>query len=313
MYVNTFKGGVFMLLEDILEEFIYDCRIRNLSERTIKGYKNNNLKFIKFLESEFSINKVFKVNSKHIKMYFSLLKKQGLTEVYINSILKCLRVFFRYCIHEEYIENNPCLKVSWCKEKKTIIKTFSDEEVTNILNVFTFSNYLNTRNKTILACFLDTGIRNQELCDIRNDDIKERYIIIHGKGNKERYVPITPLLKKYMIKYERMKEIYFKDKFNIDEYYFLSRTGKKLTVEANENILRKAGKKAKIRDEIRCSPHTCRHYYAQTQLRNGLDVYSLSRLLGHENISITKRYLQSLKDEDIVEMSIKTSPLMNLK
>ena len=246
-------------------------------------------------------------------MYFALLKQQGLSEIYINSILKCLRAFFKYCIGEEYIENNPCLKVSWSKEKKVIIKTFNDDEVVNMLNYYTFSNFLSTRNKTILACFLDTGIRNLELYTIRNEDIKERYIIIHGKGNKERYVPITPLLKKYMIKYERIKDIYFRDKFNIEDYYFLSRTGKKMTVEANENILRKAGKKANIRLEIRCSTHTCRHYYAQAQLRNGLDVYSLSRLLGHENISITKRYLQSLKDEDIVEMSTKTSPLMNLK
>ena len=68
-----------------------------------------------------------------------------------------------------------------------------------------------------------------------------------------------------------------------------------------------------VRTEIRCSPHTCRHYFAQAQLRNGLDVYSLSRLLGHEDISITKRYLQGLNDRNIVERSIKTSPLMNLK
>ncbi|WP_353846378.1 site-specific integrase [Clostridium sp. ZBS13] len=71
--------------------------------------------------------------------------------------------------------------------------------------------------------------------------------------------------------------------------------------------------KANIRNEIRCSLHTCRHYFVQAQLRNGVDVYSLSRLLGHENISITKRYLQSIQDGDIVEMSVKTSPLMNLR
>ena len=56
MYVNTFIGGVFVLLEDILEEFIYDCKIKNFWERTIKGYRNNNLKFFKFLESELSIS-----------------------------------------------------------------------------------------------------------------------------------------------------------------------------------------------------------------------------------------------------------------
>lgn len=74
-----------------------------------------------------------------------------------------------------------------------------------------------------------------------------------------------------------------------------------------------AGEGVKVRKEIRCSPHTCRHYFAQAQLRNGLDVYSLSRLLGHENINITKRYLQGLKDEEVLELGVKSSPLMNLK
>ena len=78
-------------------------------------------------------------------------------------------------------------------------------------------------------------------------------------------------------------------------------------------VVKLCGKEAMVRTEIRCSPHICRHYFAQAQLRNGLDVYSLSRLLGHEDISITKRYLQGLNDRNIVERSIKTSPLMNLK
>ena len=56
-----------------------------------------------------------------------------------------------------------------------------------------------------------------------------------------------------------------------------------------------------------------RHYFAQSQLKNGLDVYSLSRLLGHENVTITKRYLQGLKDKEVLELGMKSSPLMNLK
>lgn len=120
------------------------------------------------------------------------------------------------------------------------------------------------------------------------------------------------MLKKVMIRYERIKDFYFKDKNVKHDNYFLSNTGLPLTIEAVERVVRIAGETAKVREDIRCSPHTIRHYYAQAQLRNGLDVYSLSRLLGHENISITKRYLQGLQDESILEMSVKTSPLMNL-
>ena len=97
---------------------------------------------------------------------------------------------------------------------------------------------------------------------------------------------------------------------DVDKFNYLY---EEMFKKAVERIVKICGKEAKIRSEIRCSPHTCRHYFAQAQLRNGLDVYSLSRLLGHEDISITKRYLQGLEDRNIVEISVKTSPLMNLR
>lgn len=178
--------------------------------------------------------------------------------------------------------------------------------------MYDFSDYLNARNKMIIAFLLDTGVRNMEACRLTHKDIQETFITIQGKGNKQRYVGISPQLMKYMIKYERIKEYYFKNRNLKNDNYFLSRNGKVLTDETVERTLGYAGKVANIRSEIRCSPHTCRHWFAQTQLGNGLDVYSLSRLLGHENIMITKRYLQSIQDKDIVERSIKSSPLMNL-
>jgi len=126
-------------------------------------------------------------------------------------------------------------------------------------------------------------------------------VAIRGKGNKERQVSISPLLRKYMIRYERIRDFYFKDKIVNHDNYFLSNIGRPLTPETIERVVGIAVKTAGVRDEIRCSPHTIRHWYAQEQLRNGLDVYSLSRLLGHKDINITKRYLQSIKDEDIIE------------
>ncbi|WP_313757153.1 tyrosine-type recombinase/integrase [Tissierella sp.] len=303
-----------MLLEDVLKEFIYDCETRSLSPRTIKGYRNNNLRFFKFLKDELDITELEKVNSKQIKMYLSLLREQKLTETYANSILKNVRSFFNYCVDEEYITDNPAKKVSWVKEPKVLINAFTDDEVVKMLNIRPTTTYLTARDKCILAMFLDTGIRNLELCSISDYDIKGRYILIRGKGNKERQVPVTPFLKKYMIKYERMKEGYFKYKFNVEDYYFLSRTGRQLTVEATLNIMKKIGKESGVdREGLRVSPHTCRHYYAQSQLKNGLDVYSLSRLLGHEDITITKRYLQSIKDDEILDIAISSSPLMNLR
>lgn len=302
-----------MQLDDILKEFIFDCEVKNFSKRTLKSYRNNNALFHNYLKHEFEITELEQIKAIHIKRYFKFLMKKGLKSTYANGILKTIRAFFRYCLNEEYIEENPVLKVKWQKEGKVIINTFTDEEVINMLGVYKFTTFLSARNKMLIAFLVDTGARNNETCDVLKEDIKDRVILLRGKGNKQRQVGISPLLKKYMIRYERIRNFYFKDKIVKVDNYFLSNTGKPLTIETIERVVREAGRRSNVRKEIRCSPHTIRHWYAQEQLRNGLDVYSLSRLLGHENISITKRYLQSIKDEDIVDLSIKTSPLMNVK
>jgi len=172
-----------------------------------------------------------------------------------------------------------------------VIKTFQDEEVIRMLDVYKERTFISIRNRCIMAMLFDTGIRKLELCTLGILDVKDIVIYIKGKGRKERIVPISPMLKKILIKYERVREEYIKDSIVREDAYFLSFRGKRKTGEAVERVVKMCGAAAKIRSDIRCSPHTCRHYFAQAQLRNGLDVYSLSRLLGHENITITKRYL----------------------
>ena len=301
-----------MFLQDVIKEFIFEIKLRNYSERTIKGYKNNILKFARYMKNEFEIVEIEEISHVHIKSYLNFLKGNGLTEVYINTILKNLRSFYKYCFTEGYCLN-VALKVGWLRERKTIIKTFSDDEIRKMMDVYNYSSYIHARNKCIMAILIDTGIRNFELCQLKITDIRETVIYIMGKGKKERVVPISPYLKKIMIKYERIREGYLKNNIIHYDNYFLSYRNKPLTTEAVERIVRLCGEKANVNKNIRCSPHTCKHYFAQAQLRNGLDVYSLSRLLGHENVTITKRYLQGLKDKEVLELGMKSSPLMNLK
>lgn len=301
-----------LILQDVIKEFIFEIKLRNYSERTIKGYKNNILKFARYMENEFEIVEIEDITHIHIKRYLNFLKENGLTEVYINTILKNLRSFYKYCFTEGYCLN-IALKVGWLRERKVIIKTFSDDEIRKMMDVYNYSSYIHARNKCIMAILIDTGIRNFELCQLKITDMRETVIYIMGKGKKERVVPISPYLKKIMIKYERIREGYLKNNTLHYDNYFLSYRNKPLTIEAVERIVRLCGERANVNKNIRCSPHTLRHYFAQAQLKNGLDVYSLSRLLGHENVTITKRYLQGLKDKEVLELGVKSSPLMNLK
>jgi len=302
-----------MFTKEILEEFKLECELRRLTPRTIKGYYNSSLQFLTWLEKQQDIIELEEIRTTHIKMYMQYLIKKNLSPSYINSVLRCIRAYFRYAVEEDYLRLNPAEKINWQRQGKVLINTFTDEEVRALLNVFDFSTYLSARNKLVLAIAFDTGARNSEICDILEKDIRDNVILLHGKGNKERHVPLTPYLKRAILKYRRIKDVYFEDKVLPHKNLLLSRTGRPLTKEVIEHIFNQAALQVEIREEIRCSPHTARHYFAQTHLRNGLDVYSVSRLLGHENINITKRYLQSLQDSSIVEMAVKTSPLRNLR
>ncbi len=299
------------MYEQLIEEFIYECRIRNYSQRTLKGYKNNNLYLFRYIKSEFSITDVKQVTRKQIKLFIDYQLKKGCKASYVNSTIKSYRAFFKYLKQEEYIEISPIDNMPLLKDKKTVIKTFTNKDIKAILKNTSDKSYIDIRNKLIISMLLDTGIRCTESCILPISAIGDGYILILGKGNKERIVPCSVVLNKLIIRYLRYREEYFKYK-DIPDNLFLSRTGRPLTVEAVEYIIKQICDKANIKN-IRCSPHTFRHYYAQQMLKNGTDVYSLSRLLGHSNINITQVYLNDLNDNDIVASRVNNTPLCTLK
>ncbi|WP_028393609.1 tyrosine-type recombinase/integrase [Bacillus cihuensis] len=300
------------MIKDLLKEFTFDLKIKKYSSRTIETYNYNAGQLIKYLNEHHEVTEIEDVSTIHIKKFVQHQLDIGNKATYINSLIKSLRAFYTYLVAEEYVTLNIMVRIKLLKEDKTIIQTFTDKEVAKMIEAYDFRTYLNARNKLIVAMFTDTGIRCSELINLETDWINETNIKIFGKSAKWRYVPMSLMLRKYMIRYERIKEGYFKKKSLEHNNYFLSRSGRPLTSVQIENVVRDAGKLAGVRKEIRCSPHTLRHYSIQSNLRNGLDLYSCSRIAGHENIQVTKRYLQGIETENILEMAQKTSPLMNL-
>jgi len=302
-----------LLIRDLLKEFTFDLQIKNYSKRTIETYNHNICQLIRYLNEHHEVTEIEDVSTVHIKKFIQYQLNVGKKSTYINTLIKSLRAFYVYLVAEEYVTLNIMARTKLLKEDKTVIQTFTDKEVAKMIESYDFKTYLNARNKLMVAMFADTGIRCSELINLETDWINETNIKIFGKGAKWRYVPISLMLRKYMIRYERIKEGYFKKKNLEHNNYFLSRSGRPLTSVQVENVVRNAGKVAGVRKEIRCSPHTLRHYSIQSNLRNGLDLYSCSKIAGHENIQVTKRYLEGLETENILEMAQKTSPLMNLK
>ena len=190
-------------------------------------------------------------------------------------------------------------------------RTFTEQEVKKLTEYYSGHTFMEVRNRLMLMTFFDTGIRVSELIDLKLSQVKDEYILIHGKGDKERVVPKSPLLNKWMFKYLNTRENFFAYR-RVPENVFLSRNGRPMTTEAIHRVIKIAGKAVGVSRDIRVSPHTCRHTFAQMQLKNGLDLYSLSRLMGHSNISITQRYLEGLRDFEVLNACKATGILMNL-
>lgn len=297
-----------MFLE--VEDYLFDCQVRGLSHKTLKNYRNHLIRFERYVREQ-KIDDVKDIKPLHIKKFLKEKQDDGCTNKYVNGIRKVIKQFFDYCIENEYIINNPTQNIKTVKEEKKIIEIFTDKEVSRLINHYDYSDYLNARNKTIVNMMFDTGIRTTELINITNNDIQVDRIKIFGKGAKERFVALSVELKKVLRRYEKIKDNYFYQK-DIPDNYFLSRTGKILTVEAIERIFKRAGEECKVRDNIRCSGHTARHYFAVKMMETN-DIYTVSKMLGHSSTKITENYLSTLTDEKLIEQGKITSPLTTLK
>ncbi|WP_298771646.1 tyrosine-type recombinase/integrase [uncultured Fibrobacter sp.] len=313
-----------MNLSEHIEQFLqYLAERRRFSPRTVDTYKKSLAKFMEHLRASNSSNdnaanlELSAFAEMNVKSFvWDMKMKQKLAPTSICEHLAALKSFGKYLVKSKIIEKNPSENVPMPKRPKRLVnilgqKDLTEEKFPEIEN----PTLQQVRARILLELIYGSGLRISECQMLTWDriDANAKLVRVLGKGNKERHVPISPYLRKVMLKYERMRDYYFDDKQVHYDNYLLSRTGRPLTKEALEHIFNQANQKASVRENIRCSPHTARHYFAQTCLRNGLDVYSVSRLLGHENINITKRYLQSLEDRSIVEMASQSTPLFNLR
>lgn len=299
-----------MLLSTVKDEFVFHCQSRNLSPKTIRNYRKQIEYLLNYLSEEHQVTHIEDVQPEYIKA-FLLKMKPSHTVNYLNDLLKAFKVFFKYAYNEGYAETLITAKIQNIKAPKVIIRTFTESELKKMANYYHGYGYLQIRNKVIILLLIDTGIRMNELISLTEEQLKYDYIIIHGKGNKERVVPKSPTLSKWLIKLLAIRKSYFAYQI-VPDNIFLSRNGRPLNSSMVDRIIKKAGAACDVASDVRISAHTFRHTYAQFQLKAGLDIYSLSRLLGHENISITQTYLNGIRDKEILAQAQHTSPLMNI-
>ena len=300
-----------MKMEELTKEFILDCKVRNLSPRTVRNYEKQLAYFARFLKETEDVEELEEFKPIHIKEFIAMLQEKNNKPSYVNDLLIAVKVLCRYAYEEGYAEELITKKVKNVKEPKVLIHTFSDDEIVRMIKYYDGTDYLSVRNRLMLMMMFDTGLRISEMINMKPAQIRQGYIIIYGKGRKERVVPQDAIVCKWMMKYDRVKESYFEYK-TAEDYYFLSKNGKRLTPEAINKMMKKAGKAVGVNPLVRVSLYTARHTFAHQELKNGFDLYSLSRLLGHESVSITQCYLEAIRDDQILTSAKKTGVLANL-
>lgn len=301
-----------MQIREVVTEFHFDCQVRKLSPKTIALYDRQLEYLAAYMENMTGITNIEEVRSIHIKKFLVGKTEAGRKPQYINDLLKAFKVFFKYCVQEGHIQTDPCAKVQNVKQPKVKIRTFNEDEIRKMLNYYSGRKFTDIRNKTMLAMFFDTGMRLNEVLTLKQEQIHDEYILVHGKGNKERLVPVSPFLAKLLLKYRVVRDSYFHINTIPQNYVFVSYRGQQLGQQAVANILKETADAVGVRKDIRVSPHTCRHTFAHMQLKNGLDLYSLSRLMGHENIAITQRYLDGIRDDEVLTAAKQTGVLAHL-
>jgi len=188
---------------------------------------------------------------------------------------------------EEYVEKE--IRLPKVKQPHTAIAPLTPAQMRKVLHSFNPNTYLGLRNYTIVRLFLDTGMRLGELSQLQltNVNLEDGFVLVHGKGGKDRYVPIGRSTIKCLWKY-------IKTRATIEDFQtsslFLTEQGKPLTSRAIQLVFKRLHKKINL-DGVRLSPHTLRHSFALAYIENGGDPFSLQRILGHTNQETTSKYV----------------------
>lgn len=257
------------------------------------------------------IDKKYSINTKNsyandLKLFFEYIKKDP-TSIKKSDILKflehqknfenertcahnltVLRSFYKYLEMEDVIKQNPSNDIELPKLKKSLPKVLNLEEVDRLLDIKLNDKY-DYRNKAMLEVMYSSGLRVSELINLKlsNLSMENCSLIVIGKGNKERILPLGDYAYNYLKIYlDEYRYLLLNNKQS--DYIFLSSRGDKMSRQAFFKIMKKLLKEKNINVEF--SPHTLRHSFATHMLENGADLRSIQELLGHLNISTTQIY-----------------------
>jgi integrase/recombinase XerD len=276
---------------DIVKSYIQYLRLeRSYSPNTLDAYSKDLQKLFNFYADN-------GIDFRHVTLaeldtFAANLRENGISPRSLARILCGVRSFYRFLVLEKEIEQDPTELLESPKIGKHLPQILTVKEIDDILSKIDMSKLEGIRDHCIIEVLYSCGLRISELTNllISNLFLDEGFIRIHGKGNKERLVPISPkAIKELRIWLDARKHINIQRGY--EDYVFVSRTrGKPLSRISLFVFIRAYAKEAGIHKEI--SPHTFRHSFATHLLQGGANLRAVQDMLGHESLGTTEVYLQ---------------------
>jgi len=279
---------------------------RNLSVNTIESYLFDLKKLIKFLKKN-KVNTPPKDLNKDILKEFIYDISKNIKPPTQARIISGIRRFYDYLILEGFVENNPMKNIETPKIGRNLPTTLTVEEIDIIISNVKLNSKTGLRNIAIIELLYSCGLRVSELIHLKVSDLffKDSLIKVTGKGNKERFVPISDQSQKYIKNYINEIRIFSKIKKGSEDTLFLNERGSGLSRVMIFIILKELKSLSKINKKI--GPHTLRHSFATHLIENGADLITIQKMLGHESITTTERYLHVSK-KHLIESIMKYHP-----
>lgn len=263
---------------------------RGLSKNTIDNYTFDIEKLTAYL-NQHGLNFTPVTISEEIVQQFIYEISKSVTPSSQARIISGLRSFFLYLIFEEYRSVNPMELIEIPRIGRKLPDTLSIEEIDSLIEAVDLSTNEGERNRAILETLYSCGLRVSELISLKISDLffDEGFIKVSGKGDKQRFVPISSSTQKYISIYKTSIRQTLSIQKGHEDTLFLNRRGKQLTRAMIFTIIKDLSVKINLNKTI--SPHTFRHSFATHLLENGADLRSIQLMLGHESITTTEIYV----------------------
>jgi site-specific recombinase XerD len=298
-------------LERLVAEYLLVCRTEGKTPKTLRGYREKLGRFCRWLNGsldDFTLGVVrvhigeLQSARKYEDHPYTPAGEEGLAAITVKGHAVVLKGFATWLHEEGYTQENVLSRLRPPKAAKKVMSTLSDEEIRRVLSSLEKDTVTGIRNEAMVLLFLDSGLRCAELVGAKMGDLflSDECLKVMGKGQKERVVPFGDRTARALVRYLNLRP-----EAAGDGSVFVTRDGRPMTENAVKMVFERLAKRAGV---PRLHVHLLRHTMATRYLLSGENPIKLQRILGHETLEMTRRYMDMIAVQAAITES-KVSPV----